>query len=328
MLLYSMRAMYPSLWQLRILLLSICIIRVFAAVDTVKVEVKDNEVWLTKGEQSIQLTRDARSKLQAELSSGQDRIAYSEQCLQNEGCTPSVIILDLQDRRVQSFTPTVVGFGHTEPCASILRISWRSDQVIAVECHINPSVSTYMEIDLKDGKHIRDLAGFGFSPSPDGKWVAHVAPLVHFAPPYAHSYYLQLNDVTTYPLPKNMKPLRQHPFETSIDIVRKEGRRYAGVHDFVPRFAWSPDSTRVAFVDCVFDWIETGGPDAGGNSIGEERQRGCSIAVVSVEGGHTSIKLPPISMDATHNSKLSWVDDKHLRMEALGRQYLLQISSQ
>jgi hypothetical protein len=76
-------------------------------------------------------------------------------------------------------------------------------------------------IDLKTGRHIRDLAGFGFTPSPNGKWVAHVAPLVHFAPPYAKSYYLQLNDVTVYPLPKNMKPLRQPGFEQSSTLFRR-----------------------------------------------------------------------------------------------------------
>ncbi len=289
---------------------------------------RNNEIWVTKGGRSTQLTHDGRSKLQAELSNGHDRIAYYEQCPQGEGCTPSVIILDLEGRRLQSFTPTIVGFGQTEPCASILGISWRSSgESMAVECHVNPSVSAYMEIDLKTGKHIRDLAGFGFTSSPDGKWVAHVAPLVHFAPSYAKSYYLQLNDFTVYPLPKNRKPLRQRGFEHSIDVVKQEGERYVGIHDFVPNFAWSPDSTRVAFIDCIFDWIETGGPDPGGNPIGEERNRTCSIAVVSVTGGHTSIKLPRISMDAIYDSKLSWTDSRHLRMEASGREYLLQVSS-
>lgn len=322
--------MHPSGRQLKFLLLSLCISRVFASLDTVTVraEVKSNEVWLVSGGTSRQLTHDGRSKLQAELSHGQDRIAYYEQCPEGEGCVPSVIILDLEGRRIQSFTPTIVGFGATEPCASILGISWRSsDQIVAVECHVNPSVSAYMEIDLKTGKHIQDLAGLGFTPSPDGRWVAHVAPLVHFAPPYAKSYYLQLNDVTVYPLPKNMKPIRQHAFEQSIDIVSRQGDKYAGIHEFVPRFAWSPDSTRVAFVDCVFDWIETGGPDSGGNPIGEERSRSCSIAVVSVIGSHTSIKLPSISMNAIYDSELSWADGQHLRVEALGREYLLQIPS-
>lgn len=318
--------MHRSRPRIQLVLLCLCVGQVLAAVDALEVGVKDNEVWLTKGGRSIQLTHDGRAKLQAELSSRHDRIAYYEQCPQDEGCTPSVIILDLEGRRIQSFTPTIVGFGQTEPCASILEISWRSsDESMAVECHVNPSVSAYMEIDLKTGRHIRDLAGFGFTPSPDGRWVAHVAPLVHFAPPYAQSYYLQLNDLTIYPLPKNMKPFRQPGFEKSIDVVKDEGDRYAGIHDFVTGFAWSPDSTRVAFVDCVFDWIATGGPNPGGNPIGEERNRRCSIAVLSVTGRHTSVKLPPISMDAIYDSQLSWTDDHRLRMKALGREYLLQI---
>jgi hypothetical protein len=320
--------MHPPRRQIQLLLLSIYIGRVFAAIDAIEVGVKDNEVWLTQGRRSIQLTHDGRSKLQAELSNRHDRIAYYEQCPQDEGCMPSVIILNLQGRRIQSFTPTIVGFGELGPCASILGISWRSsDESMAVECHVNPSVSAYMEIDLKTGRHLRDLAGGGFTSSPDGKWVAYVAPLVHFAPPYAKSHYLQLNDFTVYPLPKNMKPLSQQGFQQSIDIVKEEENGYSGIHDFASSFAWSPDSTRVAFVDCVFDWIETGGPDPGGNPIGEERNRKCSIAVVSVTGSHTSIKLPPISTDAIYDSRLSWADSQRLRMKASGHEYLLQIPS-
>jgi hypothetical protein len=76
--------MHPSRRQIHLLLLSVCIGRVFAGVDAVEVGVKDNEVWLTKGGRSIQLTHDGRSKLQAELSNGHDRIAYYEQCPQDE----------------------------------------------------------------------------------------------------------------------------------------------------------------------------------------------------------------------------------------------------
>ncbi len=320
--------MHSSRRQIQLAFLAVCICRVLAGAETIKVGVKDNEVWVSKGGKPIQLTHDGRAKLQADLSNRHDRIAYYEQCPQGEGCTPSVIILDLEGKRLQSFTPTIVGFGQTEPCASILGVSWApSDESIAVECHVNPSVSAYMQIDLKTGRHIRDLAGFGFTPSPDGRWVAHVAPLVHFAPPYAKSYYLQLNDLTVYPLPKDTKPVRQSGFEQHIDVVEDEDDRYTGIHDFVPRFAWSPDSTRVAFIDCVFDWIETGGPDAGGSPIGEERNRRCSVAVVSVTGGHISIKLPPISRDAIYESKLSWADGQRLRMNASGREYLLQVPS-
>ena len=314
--------------QIHLTLISVCICRVLAGTETIEVGVKNNEVWVSKGGRSIQLTHDGRSKLQAELSNRNDRIAYYEQCPQDEGCTPSVIILDLEGRRLQSFTPTIAGFGQTEPCGSILGISWQpSDESIAVECHVNPSVSAYMEIDLKTGRHTRDLAGLGFTPSPDGRWVAHVAPLVHFAPPYAQSYYLQLNDLTVYPLPKNTKPVRQSGFGQPINVVKDEDDRYAGIHEFVPSFAWSPDSTRVAFVDCVFDWIETGGLDPGGNPIGEERNRRCSIVIVSVTGCHTSVKLPPVPKETIYHSKLSWADGKHLKMNASGREYLLQIPS-
>ena len=128
----------------------------------------------------------------------------------------------------------MMGSGPSEPCASLLGISWRaSDENMAVECHVNPSVSTYMEIDLKTGRHIRDLAGFGFTPSPDAKWVAHVAPMMHFAPAWAKSYFLQLDDLTVYPFPNDIKPHRQTGPDEFIEIVKHEDDNYSGWHSFL-----------------------------------------------------------------------------------------------
>ena len=46
---------------------------------------------------------DGRSKLQAVLSSAGDRIAYYEQCIEGEGCTPSVVIVDLKGKAFSGF---------------------------------------------------------------------------------------------------------------------------------------------------------------------------------------------------------------------------------
>ncbi len=238
-----------------------------------------------------------------------------------------MIILDLAGRRLQSFTPTIEGTfsQRPEPCASILSISWLSDSSIGVECHINPSLSAFMEIDLRTGKHLRDLAGFCFTPSPYRKWIAHVAPMMHFAPPYAKSYYLQLNQLTVYPLPGNAKPMRNPGFERPLDVVQKDGKIYRNIHGFGPRFAWSPDSRRVAFADCVFDWVITGGPDPGGNPIGAERNRKCSITVVAVSGLRTSIDLPKLPVEAIEDAQLSWLDATTLRIQTERGEYRRRI---
>ena len=47
---------------------------------------------------------------------------------------------------------------------------------------------------------------------------------------------------------------------------------------------WSPDSRHIAFIDCLFDWIEKGIALSGGDPIGDETNRRCSIAIVSRTG--------------------------------------------
>ncbi|MGI8960576.1 MAG: hypothetical protein ACR2IV_12585 [Bryobacteraceae bacterium] len=116
--------------------------------DAIRVEVRDNEVWLIQNGQAKQLTRDGKSKLQALLSVPGDRIAYYEQCIQGENCIPSVVILDLEGQRLEAFQPQPAALGQPETCASILNIRWVwADTVIGVECHKNPSLSEYVEID-------------------------------------------------------------------------------------------------------------------------------------------------------------------------------------
>ncbi len=283
--------------------------------DAIHVEIRDNEVWLLRNGQPKQLTRDGRAKLQATLSVPGDQIAYYEQCIQGENCTPSVIILDLEGKRLQSFQPRPVALGQPEPCASILNISWIwADTVIGVECHYNPSLSDYVEVDLTTGKTIQEYLGYGFTPSPNGKQIAHVGPIIHFAPPFAQSNYLLINNTTVYPLPRGVKPMVEKLFGRPLDIVQEEGLKHIGIHDFVPRFAWSPNSKRVAFIDCIFDWVETGAIDPGGTPIGNKRNRHCSIAVVSPSGAFTLLPLRNIPLASIYESHLGWASDEQIQI--------------
>ena len=87
------------------------------------------------------------------------------------------------------------------PCLSILSMAWAGNDRIAIECHINPSLSEYVETEIATGRQRRDLLGIYFTPAPDGSHVAHCGWIIHFAPPYAQSDYLQIDDLTIYPLP-------------------------------------------------------------------------------------------------------------------------------
>ncbi|MGI8960577.1 MAG: hypothetical protein ACR2IV_12590 [Bryobacteraceae bacterium] len=105
------------------------------------------------------------------------------------------------------------------------------------------------------------------------------------------------------------------PFGESTDVVQEEGSKHVGIHEFVPRFAWSPNSKRVAFIDCVFNWVETGAIDPGGNPIGSERNRHCSIAVVSPDGTLALIPLRDVSLESIYGSHWGWMDDERIQLD-------------
>lgn len=280
-----------------------------------QVEVRNSEVWLIRDGQSTQLTHDGKSKLQAVLSPSKDRIAYYEQCPEVEHCTPSVVILDLEGDRVASFQPKLEVVPPASSCSSILSIAWVGDNTLAAECHINPSVNEYVETDLSTGQTSRDLLGFDFTLSPNGKLVAHVGWLVHFAPPYAKSYYLQIDRTTIYPLPKGMKPVEQKGLTRAPDVIRTKGLTYFGIHEFLPGLFWSPDSERIALVDCRYDWTENH-PGAVAWGDGKESNRRCSVAIVSRSGNVTLVPLISVSLDDVRQVRLSWINEHRLSVQA------------
>jgi hypothetical protein len=163
----------------------------------------------------------------------------------------------------------------------------------------------YIEFDLAARKNVRDLVGLDFTRSPDGKLVAYVGPLPHFAPPHAKSHFLFIDDTVVYPLPKSVKPFQWKIGGAMPDIVETKGDKFAGIHAF-GRFAWSPDSTRVAFIDYTFDWI--------GDEAGSESNRHCPIAVVSLTGAFFLIPQRGAPLATICAGQLSWVGDQQLRI--------------
>ena len=134
------------------------------AADTPRVEIRDREIWVTRDGVPTQLTDDGILKTGAILSNAADRIAYYEECPEDAGCVPSVVILDLHGNLLRKFEPVIAASGAGGHCVSILGISWTaSDAGIGLECHLNPSLSEYVEFDLKSGKYTHDLLGFGFT---------------------------------------------------------------------------------------------------------------------------------------------------------------------
>jgi hypothetical protein len=168
-------------------------------------------------------------------------------------------------------------------------------------------VGEYIEIEIATGKTTRDLFGYDFTPSPDGKAIAHVGGVPHFGPAQAHSNYLQLDDVTIYPLPNGMGPVKQDwpsggpPYNPPL-----QGATYVGIHEFMHGLYWSPDSRRIAFIDCIYDWTPNH-PATLSAGDGVESNRQCSIAVVVVNTGKFALqRLPTLSKAELNYSQLAW----------------------
>jgi hypothetical protein len=285
-----------------------------AGLQDPSVSVIANEVWLTRSGESRQLTNDGKSKVEAVLSPDGSRVAYSEMCTEVEKCTPEVVILDLSGKRLQAFQARPSQGGSHEPCASLLKIQWiGTGGRIGIECHGSPSASLFIEIDLATGRNTREMSGLFFTPSPDGSRIAHVGPIVHFAPPYVQSYYLLLDGTVVYPLPKGAKPGPYHGFDERWNVVQEKGRTHIGIHEFGPNLVWSPASRRVAFIDCVYDWIETGEMDPGGRPIGNEANRRCSLVAASPTGAFVAFPLRDAGLDA---GRVSWTNEKALRVDS------------
>ena len=299
-------------------MLFLCFLLVVLSSGTeLRVEVRNSEVWLIRDSEERKLTNDGKSKLQAVLSPSLKRIAYYEQCPTTENCTPSVVILDLEGRRIDSFAPTSQAVPAGEPCASILSIAWTRDNAIAAECHINPSLSEYIETNLATRQTVRDLFGFNFLASPDGQGVAHVGWIPHFAPPYAQSNYLQIDNLVVYPLPKGRTPVELKDLAEPpnvVDNVDEQGLIFEGIHEFTPEMAWSPNSQRIALIDCTYDWMANHARTLTPGD-GVESNRRCSVAVVSRKGEVTLFPLEKSTRDDSSMPRLAWISPKRLSLE-------------
>jgi hypothetical protein len=283
------------------------LLAVFASEGKLKVEVRNSEVWLTRNGQERQLTHDRKSKIQAVLSPNQNRVAYYE---------PAVVILDLEGHRVDSFEPRSQAYPSGEPCASILSVAWTNDNAIAAECHLNPSLSEYIETNLATRQTVRDLFGFNFLASPHGKGVAHVGWIPHFAPPYAQSYYLQIDNLIIYPLPKGRSPVEQKHLAEPPNVADRDqqGLTYAGIHKFEPQMSWSPDFHHLALIDCLYDWTANQ-PSSLSAGDGVESNRRCSVAVVSRKGEAILFSLKEVANNEFGTLRLTWISSKQLSIE-------------
>jgi len=280
----------------------------FAA--ALRVDIRDSEVWLIGAGHERQITDDGNRKHGARLSPSAKRIAYVQQCdPQRRDCNAGIVVVDTEGSRIRSFPPS-------EHCGGAFWVAWTAEDRLAAVCHINPSLNAYIETDIRTGKTIRDLLGYGFTPSPDGSLVAYVGWIPHFAPPYAQSNYLQVERRTVYPLPPGVSPIEREGLVEPPPVVRVDGPTYRGIHQFLPGLSWSPDSRWIALIDCTYDWTP-GKPGSLSRTDGEESERSCNVAVVST-GGQSALFPLAEARGELREATLAWTSARSLRLDVNG----------
>jgi hypothetical protein len=244
--------------------------------------------------------------------------AHYTLCSGQNPCIPEIVITNRDRAEVRRFEVR----NDEELCASILEVQWAGENIIGVECHGNPSMSYYLEVDIASGKVLRKYLGGSFVRSPDYEKVAHVGWIIHFAPPWVKSEYVQVGNTIVYPLPPGMKPLDQKPLTMAPEVVRTRGLVYAGVHNLHSTFVWSADSRKIGLVDCLVDYrLRDDSPEAFEEGGKEENLR-CFAVVVGLDGTFRRKRIPPGSYQ---EFGLRWTDARTLVVTRAGRSVEVQI---
>ena len=248
--------------------------------------------------------------------------AQYTKCPGQNPCTPEVVITNQNGAEVRRFAIRT----DQGPCGSIVKVQWVGENIIGSECHGNPSLSYYYEVDATTGKVLREYLGYGFVRSPDLARVAHVGWIMHFAPPWVKSAYLQVGNTILYPLPPGMKPLDQKPLEMAPEVVTQKGFVYGGVHEFKGRFAWSPDSRRVGFIDCLVDYrLRDGSPEAFEEGGKRENER-CFLLAVRLDGTFARAPISVVSSSTPGQEVgLTWTDARTLVARFAARNVQLRV---
>ncbi len=231
--------------------------------------------------------------------------AHYTVCSLQHPCIPEVVVTAKDGAEVRRFQVR----GDEGPCGSILGVQWAGENVIGAVCHGNPSLDYYYEVDVASGKVLRRYLGCDFVRSPDYSKVAHAGWIIHFAPPWVQSEYLQVGNTVLYPLPPGMKPLNLKPPEMAPQVVSRKGLVYAGVHEFRSEFVWSPDSRTIGLVDCLVDYRLRDASQEAFDEGGRQENRRCFVVAVGLDG---RVQKVPLAVTPDRQILLKWADRRTL----------------
>ena len=271
------------------------------AIQHPAVEWKDGEIWLTReGEPPLQLTRDGceKGREPAWAPDGAKIAYYTNMTVDKPSCPTEVVLLSAGGTRLKTIPALDSG-------NAVMGIEWLGNGRIGIDTHINPSVGQYRVVDVTTGRELASYSGYGFRPSPDSSHIAHAGPAPHFAPPFAQSGYLMSDGGIVYPRALGKEPNVRSPDPADRLLFRE-------IHQFRTDFAWSPDGTRIAFIEKMFDWRA----DQFGSYYGtDENERWWLVVVPAAGGGHVQVELRKVGGGVV---TVQWTDASHVKVEGGG----------
>jgi hypothetical protein len=154
--------------------------------------------------------------------------------------------------------------------------SWLDNSRVGVVCRTDPEVRTYLVFNIQAGSEAA-YPGYSFDWSPDRKILADVKLDVMFGTPVGQNSCLLLNGQAIYP--------------TRCDHAKET---YNHIHTFLSPPAWSPDSSKVAFVEKIFDWEYT---DPFARYFDGEASNVRYYLVIASEQGAAGYRLDPAAAE-------------------------------
>ena len=243
-------------------------------------EWRNGEIWLVRqGAPALQVTNDGCPKGR-EISWSPDGTKAAHYTIQTDDhpqCPNNVVLLAADGVTLS----TIPGLDRGN---AIMRVDWLDNDRIGIDTHITPSSGQYRVVNVATGVQLASYLGYGFRPSLDFTRVAHVGPMPHFAPAFAKSDYLMVDNRVVYPPGVGEEPnvLPPDPGDKLL---------YRDIREFRSDAAWSTDGNRIALVERLFDWRA----DQWGSYYGKEENSRWWLLVVPAAGGEAlRTKLPAL----------------------------------
>lgn len=179
------------------------------------------------------------------------------------------------------------------------KIQWIDATRLGLTCENNPSLEDYVVLDAVSGRVLQRYSGLYFSWSPDRRVLAHVGPIVHFAPPSSQNYCLLLND----------EPVYTRNCSSDVDSAPNSPERFPNIHTIEDPLVWSPDGGKIAFFVNVYDFLWN--MSEKGEETRDIVNSRLFLAIVSIDGRALGYPIEP-----AYQSRINWLTNSLIELRS------------